>query len=92
MRQYLFSEELVDALFSLRDQRGESVSLLLQEAVLQNRNNKIEPLPIARKEHKLSLTLARQEWEMLDMLAVTSDLPSDETAASLLIKHYFNGS
>ena len=92
IRQYYFSSELVDALFHVRDERGESPSLLLQEAVLQNRNNSIEGLPIHRKEHKLTLTLSSQEWEMVDMLAASSSLAADETAASLLINHYFESS
>ena len=88
-RQYYFSEELADALCYLRDQRGESISLLLKEAILNNRLREVPPLPIVRKERKFSLSMKKQDWEKLDMIAVSSDLASNETASSLLINYYF---
>lgn len=89
-RQIYISEELADALYTLRDQRGESVSLLLKEAIGQCRTRTVAPLPLYRKERNVNLRLTSQEWEKLDMLAASSGMESSEAVASLLVSHYFS--
>lgn len=88
-RQYYFSEELSDALCELRDELGQSISELLTEAINNNRISELKPLPIVRKERKFNLTLSKQEWEQLDILAVGSGIKSDEAAAVLFINNFF---
>jgi hypothetical protein len=88
-RQVYVSEELVDALYTLRDQRGESVSLLLKEAVNGHRKRVTEKLPMYRRERNVNLRLTSQEWSKLDQIAAATDIESSEAVASLLIEHYF---
>ena len=92
LRQLYFSTELVDDLYTIRDERGESVSLLLKEAVLDYRQRVLSKLPCIRKERNLSLRLSKQEWSKLDQIAVSSEMPIEEAVASILINHYFGDS
>lgn len=88
-RQYYFSEELSDALCMIRDELGKSISELLTESIVNNRISELTPLPIVRKERKFTLTLSKQEWEQVDILATGSGIDADEAAAILLINHFF---
>ena len=91
LRQIYASAELRDVLFELRDRRGESLSLLLKEAVLNYRKRTVPSLPVYRKEKLMRLRLRKQEWDIVDTIAVSSELPVDETVNSLFIQYYFEG-
>lgn len=90
-RQIYLAEELVDALYSVRDDRGESLSLLLQEAVLDYRERKLKRLPILRKDRNVNLRLTSQQWSKLDTIAASSEMDTTEAVAALFLHHYFSG-
>ena len=86
---FLVNTELYDALLYVRDETGNSISLLLKEALHSYRYRTIDPLPNWKKEKQISVRLIPQEWERLEILATASKLHVHETAASLLLTHYF---
>jgi hypothetical protein len=90
-RQVYLAEEMVDALYSVRDERGESISLLLQEAVLTYRERTIKPMPITRKDRNVNLRLTSQQWSKLDTIAASSELTTTDAVAALFYHHFFKG-
>jgi len=88
-RQVYISEELLDALYTLRDERGESPSMLLKEAVTNFRERRTERLPIYRRERNVNLRLTSQEWSKLDEIAASTGIEPSEAVASLFVQYFF---
>ena len=87
--KFLVNAELYDALLYVRDDTGDSISLLLKEALHSYRYRTVEPLPNWKKEKPIKVRMLPQEWERIEILATASKLHPYETAASLLLTHYF---
>lgn len=86
---FYMNSELYDALLYVRDETGNSISLLLKEAIHSYRKRTIEPLPNWKKERRVFVRLLPQEWEKVQILATASEISDKEAAISLLLNHYF---
>lgn len=89
LHQITVPAELRDSIFDLRDERGESPSLLLREALLNWRKRDVPPIPDFRNGKKLFLRLLVQEWERMEMIAVASEMPLKKSIASLFLYYFF---
>lgn len=80
--------EIHDAFCQMRDERGESISLLLKEAVSGYRKRTADPIHRFSKEKNLTLRLLPQDWERVDMVAISSDMDVAEVVASIMVDYY----
>ena len=80
--------ELHDSIMEIRNDRGESPSLLLREAILGFNKRVASPIESFSKDKRLSLRLLPHEWEKVDVIATSSKLSTEECVASIMIDQF----
>lgn len=88
LRSLYVNRELHDSFCEIRDDRGESISLLLKEAVSGFNKRVTDPINRFAKEKMMNLRLLPEEWDKLDIIANASKLDTAECVASIMADYY----